>query len=290
MNRSITTINADVAQAEFGARGQGIVWAMIASGVELSHIHFGAHQNLILPDGLSHWDFSDPDTTVGKQLPIASDINGFGTSVAAVIAGKSSNDTGQSLRGMAPECKILSINVLSEETSERNVIEALRAIQAMNADGVGIRVHGVVVPLELSWDEANFGCGYSPVCVEVDRLVNSGVVVVVPAGNRGFGRNQKRSVEASIMDPGNAPSAITVGSTHRTLPREYGPSFFSARGPTADGRLKPDLLAPGEKITTCLAGELARASDRATGIRDGTAYAAAHVSGGSLGSFQCGPS
>ena len=58
MNRSISTINADVAQTEFGARGQGIVWAVVASGVEASHPHFKAHRNLSLPDGLSHWDFT----------------------------------------------------------------------------------------------------------------------------------------------------------------------------------------------------------------------------------------
>jgi serine protease AprX len=41
---------------------------------------------------------------------------------------------------------------------------------------------------------------------------------------------------------------ITVGSTHRGKPHIFGVSFFSSRGPTGDGRLKPDLVAPGEKI------------------------------------------
>lgn len=35
MNRSITNINADVAAAEVGARGQGIVWAVVAAGIDL---------------------------------------------------------------------------------------------------------------------------------------------------------------------------------------------------------------------------------------------------------------
>jgi Subtilase family/TIR domain len=143
----------------------------------------------------------------------------------------------------------------------------------MNAKTPGeLRVHGVIIPLQLVWD-VNFACGYSPVCVEVDRLVNSGVVVVVAAGNTGFDSERGRAVGTSITDPGNAPNAITVGSTHRFLPQEYGPSWFSARGPTADGRLKPDMLAPGELITTCGAepGQTIR--------RDGTHLAAAHVSG-----------
>src|SRR5205823_13747747 len=48
----------------------------------------------------------------------------------------------------------------------------------------------------------------------------------------------------SVTDPGNADGVITVGATHRFWPHTYGVSFFSSRGPTGDGRLKPDLVAP----------------------------------------------
>jgi subtilisin family serine protease len=58
----------------------------------------------------------------------------------------------------------------------------------------------------------------------------------------------------TINDPGNAALAITVGSTHRDAPHTYGVSYFSSKGPTGDGRLKPDLLAPGERITSCAVG------------------------------------
>ena len=58
----------------------------------------------------------------------------------------------------------------------------------------------------------------------------------------------------TITDPGNAEFAITVGSTHREMPHTYGVSYFSSRGPTGDGRRKPDLLAPGERIRSCAAG------------------------------------
>ena len=75
----------------------------------------------------------------------------------------------------------------------------------------------------------------------------------------------------SITDPGNADGVITVGATHRDSPHTYGVSFFSSRGPTGDGRLKPDLVAPGERI---------RAPFReGWGDLDGTSMAAPHVSG-----------
>src|SRR5579871_6348072 len=82
----------------------------------------------------------------------------------------------------------------------------------------------------------------------------------------------------TINDPGNAEYAITVGSTHRDMPHIYGVSYFSSKGPTGDGRLKPDLVAPGERILSCAAG---RASGTgADYVEDsGTSMAAPHVSG-----------
>ena len=76
------------------------------------------------------------------------------------------------------------------------------------------------------------------------------------------------------MRHGNADGVITVGATHRFRPHTYGVSFFSSRGPTGDGRLKPDLVAPGERIESSFPlvnGEW--------GELDGTSMAAPHVSG-----------
>jgi len=70
------------------------------------------------------------------------------------------------------------------------------------------------------------------------------------------------------------------------MPYTYGVSDFSSKGPTGDGRLKPDLLAPGEKILSCAAGR-AKADAAAEMSRvkfdyleqSGTSMAAPHVSG-----------
>ena len=65
----------------------------------------------------------------------------------------------------------------------------------------------------------------------------------------------KVGLSNTINDPGNADLAITVGSTHRESPHTFGISYFSSKGPTGDGRLKPDLVAPGERIMSCAAGK-----------------------------------
>lgn len=302
MKHSISTINADVAQAEFGARGEGIVWAIIGSGVESGHVHFQKYQNLVLPDGLSHWDITNVREKIGHELFYSEDISlleyadsislpsdterlGHGTSVAALIAGEHTLDcNGLLLRSMAPKCKIMSLRThtkrdkITIEEFEFNILAALNIVQEINNGGDKLRIHGVILPLQLPWEHRNFACGYSPVCVLADRLSNSGVVVVTPAGNMGFDSHRGQLL-GSITDPGNAPNAITVGSTHRLMPNIFGASFFSSKGPTADGRLKPDLLAPGENIITCIAGEDAQDQQDQVGERDGTAYAAAHVAG-----------
>jgi Subtilase family/TIR domain len=127
-------------------------------------------------------------------------------------------------------------------------------------------------------------------CLEVDRLVRSGVVVVVAAGNTGSGTVKtlmgayNTVLEGSINDPGNAELAITVGSTHRDMPQKYGVSYFSSKGPTADGRKKPDILAPGQDIVCCSTGrmkaESGKAHDDAIYLEtSGTSFATAVASG-----------
>jgi subtilisin family serine protease len=86
-----------------------------------------------------------------------------------------------------------------------------------------IRVHGVNLSLGYEFDPEWFACGQSPLCVAVNRLVRSGVVVVVAAGNTGYGtlksvqRLTSTGFAMSINDPGNAELPITVGSTHRDI-------------------------------------------------------------------------
>jgi subtilisin family serine protease len=105
------------------------------------------------------------------------------------------------------------------------------------------------------------------------------VVVVAAAGNSGFDQTDGGPASAGtgfqvggITDPGNAAEGITVGATHRFQPDRYGASFFSSKGPTADGRLKPDLLAPGEGIYSAV-------GRKDFAAKDGTSQAAPHVSG-----------
>jgi len=79
-----------------------------------------------------------------------------------------------------------------------------------------------------------------------------------------------------------------VGSVHKERPHTYGTSFFSSRGPTADGRMKPDCVAPGERILSVrndVKIDPARQAAKPATIEQlytemsGTSMAAPHVSG-----------
>lgn len=211
-----------------------------------------------------------------------------GTHVAGIIAANwpEAKETSleKKLCGICPDLEIYDLRVLGLDSShnpsdEFTIIAALQFVRHLNAHKDLMAIHGVNLSMAVMHDVANYACGRTPVCEECERVVANGVVVVSAAGNRGFNKLASPEEGAmgdyryiSITDPGNAENVITVGSTHRFMPHNYGVSYFSSRGPTGDGRTKPDLVAPGERIDSCAPGD-----DFET--MDGTSMAAPHVSG-----------
>jgi serine protease AprX len=303
LDKSVSTIKADAAHRAFLAEGKDIVWAVVDSGIDGAHRHFEARRTLSLDPPLAHCDFT------GGNSPLTDEF-GHGTHVAGIVAGSLAGegpcavaqrtrlaDDGQiesfdeplcHIEGIAPSCRLVSLKVLDNKGQGEvaNILAAIDRIQTVNDFGRNIRIHGVNLSVGYEFDPAWFACGQSPVCAEVDRLVRSGVVVVIAAGNTGYGalasdqRTTGGGMMLTINDPGNADLAITVGSTHRDAPHTYGVSYFSSKGPTGDGRMKPDLVAPGERILSCCS--TAQAAGQATNIYvedSGTSMAAPHVSG-----------
>jgi subtilisin family serine protease len=319
LTESTATVKADAARIAFSAMGEGITWAVADTGIDAQHPHFAKHSNLDIALPVVHMDFTG-ERAVDVAVP--TDPNGHGTHVAGIIAGESAGDATTSggaqitigtmergedgaercrvrplqgsITGVAPKARLVSLRVLDADGNGRvsNLIAAAGYIQKVNEHGRWRRIDGVNMSVGYGFDPEWFACGQSPLCVEVDRLVRSGVSVVVAAGNTGYWRRGGKvdqlnsGLALTINDPGNARMAITVGSTHRSEPHVYGVSYFSSKGPTGDGRAKPDLVAPGEQVLSCAAGKLkdefcAKAGGREVhyGPRSGTSMAAPHVSG-----------
>ena len=182
--------------------------------------------------------------------------------------------------GLCPDIKLYDFRILAPNVKDTEfaVIAVLQYIRHVNDSARRIKIHGANLSLSIPHEVRNYACGRTPVCKECERLIDSGVVVVAAAGNQGYQEFETADggyagyAAFSITDPGNADGVITVGATHRYSPHTYGVSFFSSRGPTGDGRLKPDIVAPGERISSPVLNQ-------EWGDHDGTSMAAPHVSG-----------
>jgi subtilisin family serine protease len=237
------------------------------------------------------WDELEPMIEVPHRDTYPVPASEHGTHVAGILAANwkhedwpdddaNQPDCEDNLVGMCPNLTLYDFRVVAPDGSgdEFTVMAALQFVRHLNQTRDQQLIHGANLSLSLKHDVANYACGRTPVCDECERVVSSGVVVVAAAGNDGYIRFHTPTGDSegyrsiSITDPGNADGVITVGATHRFNPHTYGVSYFSSRGPTGDGRIKPDIVAPGEKITAPLPG--AR-----SGTKDGTSMATPHVSG-----------
>ena len=230
------------------------------------------------------WSLLLPLIEVPKD-PYEPPAHEHGTHVAGVLAGdwRQADPQGPAdhdVQGVCPDMELYDLRVFDADGAgdEFAILAALQYVRWLNANASAPVIHGVNLSLSLDHEVGAYACGRTPVCDECERLIGSGTVVVAAAGNEGRAYYSMASGTAegyrqiSITDPGNADGVITVGATHRHQPHTYGVSYFSSRGPTGDGRVKPDLVAPGEKITAPVPN---------LGLKslDGTSMAAPHVSG-----------
>ena len=163
------------------------------------------------------------------------------------------------LAGIAPRAKLVSLKAVKAggtlDDRVNRVIAALAYVREVNGEGDGRDAHPRRQP------QRRLRVRPRVVRLRPEPAVRRGRPAG-PLGRRRRGgsgqlRLRRRSrcaiwaaptkfgLGMTINDPGNAERAITVGSTHRDAPHAYGVSYFSSKGPTGDGRCKPDLVAPG---------------------------------------------
>lgn len=296
LNQSRGVIHADAAEASYQARGSRIGWAVLDTGIAAGHPHFyrDGERDLVA----AQWDC----TRRGKPKKLVRgdgeafsrlDGNGHGTHVAGIIAGQCRARLPEGredidFHGVAPDTRLYGFKVLDDDGNGRDswIIKAVQQVADLNEQAGELLIHGVNLSLGGYFDVESYGCGHTPLCNELRRLWRQGVVVVLAAGNEGLawlvqsdGLSYPMNMDMTIGDPANLEEAIAVGSVHKSNPHTYGVSYFSSRGPTADGRHKPDIVAPGEKIISAHHGF--RSDDPSTWMVEmsGTSMAAPHVSG-----------
>ncbi len=216
----------------------------------------------ILDTGIyEHIDFTGRiwafyDFLAFKRRPY--DDNGHGTHVAGLVAGDGTASMGK-YRGAAPGCGIIALKVLDRygTGSQDDVLRALRWIREYRQQ-YRIRVVNISVGTT-----CNSKRNHARLLKSVEQLWDEGVVVVTAAGNQG-------PRPGSITAPGSSKKVITVGSSDLL----EGRSAISGRGPTTECVCKPDIVAPGNKIMSCVPGK-----PYSYGVKSGTSMSTPLVTG-----------
>jgi serine protease AprX len=236
------------AASNYNLTGNGVGVAVIDSGVS-SHPDFGS-MNCAGNRVVYNQSFVPGDASTN-------DAYGHGTHVAGIIAGNG-NCTGTlstlpKMRGIAPGANIINLRVLGADGSgtDSAVIAAIsRAIQIRNQQKIKV--------INLSLGRAiKESYRTDPLCLAAEAAVNAGILVVTSAGN--FGRNQSSGLNGygSITSPANDPWVLTVGAINMKGTSSRGDDVvasFSSKGPSLGDRIvKPDIVAPGNRIPSALA-------------------------------------
>jgi serine protease AprX len=252
LNVSRPHIRAD--QMPPGISGAGVSVAIVDTGVDASH-----------PD-LAGVVGAQQDMT---GTAVTRDDVGHGTHCAGIVA--SQNAT---FRGIAPGARLIDIRIMSG-TGNARPSWATAGLAAAVTSGADVASNSWgYTHRNGAWVDANGTC---VVCTAADQAAAMGVVVVVAAGNEGD--DICGSYDTIIRCPGIARNVITVGATDDA----DALATFSSTGQTPDGRLKPEIAAPGVGIASLMAttATLPGSTFVQPGIisADGTSMAAPHIAG-----------
>jgi serine protease AprX len=227
------TLRATLGLTDSSASGAGVTVAVVDTGVaDVPDLAGRVTHMSASSSPTSFWDLKDG--------------YGHGTFMAGLIAGSGAS-SGQAYTGVAPAARILDVRVASADgtTALSDVLAGLSKV-ATWAPTLHIKV------LNLSLDSGSpLPWQVDPLTEALDALWDSGITVVVPAGNGGV-----LGLSGTVSSPGVDPNLITVGSLdeHGTANRaDDTVSAFSGRGPTFQGVGKPDVVAPGAHLISLAA-------------------------------------
>lgn len=200
------------------------------------------------------------------------DLVGHGTHMAGTIAGTGSASQGR-YKGIAPGASLYFQGIMNAKGELEPPPDPTTLFEPAYQAGVRVHVDG--------W--GGDGSGYLAVASQTDRFVRQhpDFLPVFAAGNSGpkAGSLTREAASKNALVVGASQSPHPLFDSHQEDASQ--PAGFSSTGPTGDGRLKPDLLAPGAAVSTRsrLAGESMAVGKDYTYL-EGTSVAAA-VAGGS---------
>jgi subtilisin family serine protease len=219
-----------------GFRGAGLTIALLDTGFETEEPAF---DSATVAD---QWDFIFNDSIVRNEPADTIEQSRHGTQVWSLLAA----NLPTLIIGVAPEAQYLLAKTDDERAEPRadedRWVAALEWADSLGAD---------IVSSSVAYLEFDDGFRYQPedlngdvavTTVAADSAAARGITLVSAAGNEGLQGGQPTFY--TLTTPGDGDSVITVGAEDSVGVLQS----FSSRGPTADGRLKPDLTAPGRAV------------------------------------------
>ncbi|MEN1681296.1 MAG: S8 family peptidase [Planctomycetota bacterium] len=227
INLSVPAINGDTSRTQLGD-GTGVIVGILDSGVDDTHPALTGNDSQGNPRLVAEGNFvpTEPANT-------GDDVHGHGTWVSSVVLG---NDPNGNFLGMATDARFVNARVLNNNNGFNT--------GSWVENGVGFAISQGADVLNLS---LNFFANASNGNQELDEMLDwaaqtQGISVAVCAGNI----SQAQNNDPRVRSPGSAYHGVSVGLTDFDFDQVASGSSIAF---TQDGRMKPDVVAPGTSIT-----------------------------------------
>lgn len=271
-------LNAESVRASLGLYGQGQTAAVADTGLDV-----GTTGSAMSDDFEGRIVAGQAICAKFGGRSTWNDVDGHGTHVSGSVLGNgilsgsqpNSNNYGNSYAGVAPKAGIVFQSIDNGGDPGLECVPSnLKDDLIKPAYDQGARVHNN------SWggatgDSSNPYGGYNSLAQAADQAAwtYKNLLLVFAAGNSGKDSNSNGVVDPdSLLSPGTAKNVLSVGATENYRPEKNltwssfngfpvnpiandrvannnnGMAAFSSRGPTDDGRIKPDVVAPGTYI------------------------------------------
>lgn len=267
-------MRANEARQSLGLFGSGQIVAVADSGLDsgnLNTLHPDVRGRVNKGYALGRPETQNWSDSVGHGTHVVGSVLGSGAASGSNPAAHTYNGT---YAGTAPESRLV-FQALADDAGALRGIPSDRGdlMRQAYADGARIHTNSWGGPTGSIGDQPQYG-GYVVTSQQVDQAAweHKDMLILYAAGNEGEDTDANGVIDPdSIGQPGTAKNIITVGASENdigSIANTWGASYgspikedrrannpngmaaFSSRGPADDGRIKPEIVAPGTFIAS----------------------------------------
>lgn len=217
---------------DLGITGKGVLIGMIDTGFDYQGRLVFSHLDVVAEHDF-HWD----DDITANEENDPSYQHDHGTRILSIIGGfREGHLIGPAHEASFVLAKTEWVPVSDLKIEEEHWVEAIEWMERLGVDVVSSSLGYATFVDAQDYSLEDLDGNTCAATIAADIAVGKGVVVVNSAGNSDFWQK--------INFPSDGDSVIAVGAVNSS----GNLSSFSSKGPTADGRIKPDVVAMGQGV------------------------------------------